>query len=133
MVFVPDDFSQTYVVTHWTSPSTAGQVSPFLCIRHPVSYTDPSLDIRRPRRNPKLHKQHSDTSRPVLKRHPVILRRLGHRTRSDGLHGRAILRDGRFRERMASPQWRAMEQEFVHVGWCFRVGIYHVRFVVVLS
>ncbi|GHJ89848.1 hypothetical protein NliqN6_6250 [Naganishia liquefaciens] len=27
MVFVPDDFSQTYVVTHWTSPSTAGQTS----------------------------------------------------------------------------------------------------------
>ncbi|KAJ9101629.1 hypothetical protein QFC20_005158 [Naganishia adeliensis] len=27
MVFVPDDFSSTYVVTHWTSPSTAGQTS----------------------------------------------------------------------------------------------------------
>ncbi|KAJ9126248.1 hypothetical protein QFC24_001974 [Naganishia onofrii] len=27
MVFVPDDFSNSYVVTHWTSPSTAGQTS----------------------------------------------------------------------------------------------------------
>lgn len=27
VVFVPSDFSATYVVTHWTSPSTAGQTS----------------------------------------------------------------------------------------------------------
>jgi hypothetical protein len=133
MVFVPDDFSQTYVVTHWTSPSTAGQVSPF-ALHSTISILYKYLpDIRRTRRYSKLHKQHSDSSRPVLKRHPVILRRLGHSTRSDGLHGRAILRDGRFRERMASPQWRAMEQEFVHVGWCFRVGIYDFGVVVVLG
>lgn len=118
MVFVPDDFSQTYVVTHWTSPSTAGQVStpvpPFSTSR--LTETAGPADIRRTGRHPKLHQHHADPSATHIAGHRLFIRRVRHGPRSDGLARRVVLRHGRVWKWVASRQRALVGEERVHAG-----------------